>query len=66
MKMFAVPEMYCPKCSGSIRTALTALDPAAKIEANVELRYVRLETEASDAQVLMALNEIGFAANVRS
>jgi copper chaperone len=63
--MFAVPEMNSGRCSHFIQTALTQLDPAARMQADIEHRLLQLETTASDAQVLMILNELGFAANVR-
>lgn len=65
MTSFVVPEMNSGRSSHSIQEALAELDPTATIEANVELRILRLETDASDAQVLMTLNELGYAANVR-
>jgi copper chaperone len=65
MTTFAVPEMSCDHCSASIQTALAALDPGATVETSIKERILRLETRVSDAQVLMTLNEIGYAANVR-
>lgn len=65
MTSFAVPEMQCGRCTASIHSALTQLDPAAKVEADIRTRIVRLETAATDAQVLMTLNDLGYAANVR-
>ncbi|MDJ0859107.1 MAG: heavy-metal-associated domain-containing protein [Dinoroseobacter sp.] len=64
MTSFAIPEMSCGRRSHAIESALSKLDPDATIAADVPKRLVRVETKASDALVLMVLNDLGFAANV--
>ncbi len=64
MTSFAIPEMSCGLRSRAIESALTTLDPDATIDTNVQTRLLRVETKESDAQVLMTLNILGFAANV--
>lgn len=64
MTSFAIPDMSCGRRSTAIEAALAQLDPNATIDADVSARLVRVETKASDAQVLMTLNNLGYAANV--
>ncbi|MEM8580123.1 MAG: hypothetical protein AAGA38_06505 [Pseudomonadota bacterium] len=64
MTSFAIPEMSSDFRSLEIETALTQIDPNAKISTDVQARLLLVETKVSDAQVLMIINTLGFAANV--
>lgn len=57
-----IENMTCGGCARSVTKAIQSVDPAAKIETNPTARAVKLETIASPAAVLQALDEAGFPA----
>jgi copper chaperone len=57
-----IENMTCGGCVRSVTKAIQSVDPAAKIETNPTARAVKLETIASPAAVLQALDEAGFPA----
>ncbi|BEV47471.1 heavy-metal-associated domain-containing protein [Afipia carboxidovorans] len=57
-----IENMTCGGCVRSVTKAIQSVDPAAKIETNPTARAVKLETTASPAAVLQALDEAGFPA----
>jgi copper chaperone len=58
----SVPDMTCGHCKASVETALAALDPAAKVQVDLAARRVAVDTSASAAQVIAALQDAGFEA----
>ena len=57
-----IPDMHCGGCVGSVTRILTALDPAATVNAELDGRTVQLTTTAAEADVLTALDDAGFPA----
>ena len=58
----SVPDMTCGHCKASVETALVALDPAATVQVDLAARRVAVDTSASAAQVIAALQDAGFEA----
>ena len=59
---FHVPNMSCGHCTAAIDKALKAIDPAAKVDADLTSRTVTIAS-AKDADVLQAtLKEAGYPA----
>lgn len=57
---FQIDDMSCGACVRSIEKVLAALDPATIVEADLEKRQIRVESTASQAQIISALQEAGF------
>jgi copper chaperone len=62
MPTFDVPDMTCGHCKAGVEAALARLDPAARVAVDLTARRVAVETRASDAEVVAALEAAGFAA----
>ena len=61
MVTFEVPDMTCGHCVSSITRAVHALDPDAKLTADLATHRVQIEPGASDkAGLLSAVREAGF------
>jgi copper chaperone len=54
MDTFQVDDMTCRHCAETIRTALAALDPAARIDIDVAARRVQVESARAGAAQLQA------------
>jgi len=57
-----IPKMSCGGCLATVTRAITAADPQAHLEGDLERRIVRVETSASEATLLAALKECGYPA----
>lgn len=57
-----IENMTCGGCARSVTKAIQSVDPAAKVETNPTVRAVTVETTASPAAILQALDEAGFPA----
>lgn len=57
-----IESMVCGGCARSVTKAIQLLDPAAKVEADPAARALKVETTASEAALLHALEEAGFPA----
>lgn len=55
-----VPDMACQACVGSITKAVTALDPAAQIDADPKTKQVTIETQADATAVKAAITAAGY------
>ena len=62
MHTFNVTDMTCGGCARSVTKAIQSVDPNAKVETNPAARAVKVETTASPAAMLQALDEAGFPA----
>jgi copper chaperone len=59
---FNVPDMSCGHCTASIKTAITALDKNAMMDINIDAKTVGIESQKSAAEIMDALDRIGFPA----
>ena len=57
---FTVPDMDCGGCVRSITEAIHRLDPAAKVEADLETKLVSVGGEAEVASYAGAIEDAGF------
>lgn len=57
---FEISNMSCGHCVASIQQAVTALDPAATVQAELAVHRVRIETTRSRAEVEHALKAAGY------
>lgn len=55
-----VPKMRCGGCVATITDAVAALDPAARIEADIAARTVSIDSEKSQEEIVMAMTEAGY------
>ncbi len=55
-----INDMTCGHCEASIRRALQELDPAARVQINLESKRVSVETTATERSVVDAIEAIGF------
>jgi len=59
---FHVPDMSCGHCKASVEQAMRALDAGAGVQVDLSSRTVEVTTARAAAEVLAALDEIGFPA----
>ena len=59
---FNVPDMSCGHCTASIKTAITALDKDAMMDIDIDAKTVGIESQKSAAEIIDALDWIGFPA----
>lgn len=59
-----IEDMTCGGCAKSVTAAITSLDPGAKVETNPAARTVKVETSASEDQILKVLDQAGYPAAV--
>lgn len=59
---FKIEKMACGGCVKTVTAAVTAIDPAARIEADTSIRTVKIETTASAPAVARALAKAGYPA----
>ncbi len=60
MTRFAIPDMTCQGCVGSVTRAVLALDPAARVAADFERHIVDIESGATAAALAEAIADAGF------
>jgi copper chaperone len=60
MTRFAIPDMTCQGCVGSVTRAVQALDPAARVTADLESHMVDIESDAAAAALESAIADAGF------
>lgn len=60
MYRLQVPKMRCGGCVATITDAIRALDPAARIEADIAARTVSIDSEKSQEEIVMAMTEAGY------
>lgn len=64
MTMLSVPDMTCGHCRASVTDALSRLSGASKVEVDLTAKTVRVEGAADTAEMIRALDAIGFPATV--
>lgn len=57
-----IDKMVCGGCVRTVTQAVTAVDPAAKVSADLGDRTVSVETTADRARIEAALAEAGYPA----
>ncbi|MBB4186281.1 heavy-metal-associated domain-containing protein [Sinorhizobium terangae] len=60
MQRYKIDEMSCGHCVGTIEKAIRAIDPVAKVEANLGTKEVRVETTADSDVIVEALKTAGY------
>ena len=60
MTRFAIPDMTCQGCVGSITRAVQALDPGARVQADLQAQVVQICSVATVATLQAAIAEAGF------
>jgi len=60
MLVLNVPEMSCGHCVATIEAAVRSVDAAAKVQADLPSRTVRVDTAAEDRAVREALAAAGY------
>lgn len=57
---FTVSDMACSACVETIAQAVTAIDPAAKVEADPKTKQVNIETQKTEVEVKQAIATAGY------
>ena len=60
MLILDIPNMTCGHCVRVITQAVTAADPAAKVQADLVKRQVQVDTTVSRDAVVASLTEAGY------
>jgi copper chaperone len=55
-----IPNMTCGHCVRAITEAVTAADPAAKVQADLATHRVQIDTTADREAVVASLTEAGY------
>lgn len=63
MHLFHVPGLTCGGRLGSVTRALHGIDPAARIEANLPARTLRVISARFESALLRALRDAGYVAD---
>ncbi len=58
-----VNDMTCGHCVKTISQTVASVDPAAKVEADLDTKRVRIESRHSAAELTKALAEAGYPAS---
>ncbi|WP_200626209.1 heavy-metal-associated domain-containing protein [Pseudomonas sp. LAM2023] len=64
MQVFNVQGMTCGHCVKAVTQAVQAQDAAAKVEFDLAARQVRVHSELAQEQILNAIREEGYQAEV--
>ncbi|WP_406820795.1 heavy-metal-associated domain-containing protein [Pseudomonas sp. KnCO4] len=64
MQVFNVQGMTCGHCVKAVTQAVQAQDAAAKVEVDLAARQVRVQSELAQEQILSAIREEGYQAEV--
>jgi copper chaperone len=57
---FHIDNMTCGGCARTVTRAIQSVDPDARIDTDPPSRLVKVDTAASQEQVVAALREAGF------
>jgi copper chaperone CopZ len=60
MYQFIVPSMSCAECLSKVNTAISKLDPDAKLEADFQDRRLVVNSDLNEMAVIEALTGAGF------
>ena len=66
MTRFAIPDMTCEGCVGSVTRAVQGVDPAARVAADLESHIVEINSGAAPATLQAAIADAGFTVRPKS
>lgn len=61
MEQFQIPNMSCGHCVRAVTEAVQAVDPAARVEADLQQRQVQVDSTAPRERLTASLTEAGYA-----
>ncbi len=61
---FHVPDMSCGHCSAAIDKAVKAIDPTARVDADIEAKTVSVVSAQAAPALQAALSEAGYPATL--
>lgn len=64
MTLISIPDMSCGHCKAAVETALAPLSTAVEID--LAKRQAKIESDRSPADLLAALDGVGFPAKILS
>ncbi|HEN8799284.1 heavy-metal-associated domain-containing protein [Pseudomonas sp. CM25] len=64
MQVFNVQGMTCGHCVKAVTRAVQAQDGAAEVEVDLAARQVRVQSELAQEQILVAIRDEGYQAEV--
>ena len=59
---FRVPKLMCERCAAALAGAVRMVDDAARVEADLAARTVRVVSTRSESALITTLREAGFPA----
>ena len=62
MLELTIVNMTCGHCVKTVTQAVRAIDPGARVEANVDTKRVRIESTHPGSELTRALSEAGYPA----
>ena len=60
MLEFDIANLSCGHCARAVTEAVHELDPAARVEVDLALKHVQVQTDAGRERVVAALVEAGY------
>jgi copper chaperone len=60
--LFHIPKMMCDRCVAALSSILHGFDGAARVEADLKARTVRVVSHRYESALLRTLREAGFPA----
>jgi copper chaperone len=64
MPVFRVPDMTCSGCVRAVTGAIHDLDAAARVDADLDTRQVRVTSTATSDALAAAMRDAGFTVEV--
>jgi copper chaperone len=64
MTTLSIPEMTCNHCKATVETALGSVPQAGAVKVDLTTRKVEVSGPAPAAELIKALDEVGYAATV--
>ncbi len=61
MLEFYIPSMSCGHCVQSVKQALQAADPQARVEVDLASHQVRVDSQADRQSLVSVLSQAGYA-----
>jgi copper chaperone len=60
MQEFTIEDMSCSHCVGVITRTVHQLDPAARVEADLSAKKVRIDTQQAREDLARAIEDAGY------
>lgn len=61
MLEFTLPDMSCGHCASTVTQTCKLVDPAAKVQVDLNTRQVKVESAEDREEFVQALTEAGYA-----